>query len=401
MSRKGFSVGFGLVGLLSLAMVSASGAALELRSLKPGKVTLKSAGKLAFGPDGILFVGDSIEGKIVALDTQDATPPASVRALDVKGLNTKVAAVLGTTPERLIIDDVVVNPISKKIYISASPGRGPDALPVILRMDSAGKLSEVSLDNIHYSVSVLPDPIAADARPVRDDGSAAARKKAQQPLYSKVNTSPMNSRGDILRQYAISDMAYSNGNLYVAGLSNEEFSSTFRVIPFPFQEAVQEDSGVLIFHTSDGQFETNSPIHAFAITKLGNEPTIFAAYSCSPLVKIPMAQITPGHMVRGATVTELGGGSTPLDMVVYRKGTKSFLLVASTRSIFNSVQRIPLDGMERANELTSGIADSAGVPFEVVPGLEKVVQLDTYDDNNVMLLSDVNGSLDLSTISNP
>ena len=92
--------------------------------MKPGKVELKSAGKLAFGPDGILFVADSTDAKIVALDTGDRTPRKNPPQLDFKGLNLKIAAMLGTTPKQLILDDVVVNPISKNIYISASRGRG-------------------------------------------------------------------------------------------------------------------------------------------------------------------------------------------------------------------------------------------------------------------------------------
>ena len=100
-------------------------------------------------------------------------------------------------------------------------------------------------------------------------------------------------------------------------------------------------------------------------------------------------------------MTELGGGSTPLDMIVYRKEAKSYILIASSRAVFNAVQRLPLDGMERANELVSGFPDAGGVPFEVVPGLEGVVQMDKYDANNILLVSNVNGSLDLRTIPTP
>ena len=35
----------------------------------------------------------------------------------------------------------------------------------------------------------------------------------------------------------ITDMNYVNGNLMVAGLSNEEWSSALRSIPFPFKTA--------------------------------------------------------------------------------------------------------------------------------------------------------------------
>ena len=38
-------------------------------SLKPGKADLKSASQLAFGPDGILFVGDSRQAAVFAIAT--------------------------------------------------------------------------------------------------------------------------------------------------------------------------------------------------------------------------------------------------------------------------------------------------------------------------------------------
>ncbi len=46
-------------------------------NLTAGKVDLKSAGPLSFGPDGILFIGDSVGGSVVALDTGDRTAAAS------------------------------------------------------------------------------------------------------------------------------------------------------------------------------------------------------------------------------------------------------------------------------------------------------------------------------------
>jgi hypothetical protein len=36
-----------------------------------------------------------------------------------------------------------------------------------------------------------------------------------------------------LRVSSVTDLAYADGKVYVSGLSNQEFSSTFRSIPFP------------------------------------------------------------------------------------------------------------------------------------------------------------------------
>ena len=110
-------------------------------NLQPGKAELKSAGSLAFGQDGILFVGDTAGASIWALDVQDNKPAKASSSIEIKGINEKIAAMLGTSPDQILINDTAVNPASKNVYMSVSRGRGPDAIPVILRVDAAGKMS--------------------------------------------------------------------------------------------------------------------------------------------------------------------------------------------------------------------------------------------------------------------
>src|SRR5215471_19659160 len=129
-------------------------------NMPAGKVELKSAGALAIGPDGILFVGDSVGGKIFALDVDDAgTAVRGAGNLEIKGINEKIAGMLGTAADQILIQDVVVSPATKNVYIAVSRGRGADAVPVILRANSTGKLAEVSLANIkHQSVAISDQP---------------------------------------------------------------------------------------------------------------------------------------------------------------------------------------------------------------------------------------------------
>ena len=69
---------FALLGLCSTAAIAAG--AEPTASLKKGTPDLKSAGALAFGPDGILFVGDTRGAAIFAIDTGDhAGSPKSTR----------------------------------------------------------------------------------------------------------------------------------------------------------------------------------------------------------------------------------------------------------------------------------------------------------------------------------
>ena len=78
--------------------------------MKEGKPELKSAGPLAFGPEGILFIADTKSAAIFAVATGDTKPAAGGATLKVEGINQKIAALLGTTPDQILIDDLAVNP---------------------------------------------------------------------------------------------------------------------------------------------------------------------------------------------------------------------------------------------------------------------------------------------------
>src|SRR5262245_2808180 len=99
---------------LFIALASA-GAATELdHGLTQGTAALASAGPLTFGPDGILFVADTRGAALWALDTGDRKPGGG--AINVSGLQDKLAAMLGVAADQVAINDMIVNPISRKAY---------------------------------------------------------------------------------------------------------------------------------------------------------------------------------------------------------------------------------------------------------------------------------------------
>jgi hypothetical protein len=81
--------------------------------VQTGKAGLKSAGALAIGPSGVLFVGDSAGAAIYALDVNDRSTGKAAASLEVKAINEKIAAMLGSTSDQIGINDLVVNPVSK------------------------------------------------------------------------------------------------------------------------------------------------------------------------------------------------------------------------------------------------------------------------------------------------
>jgi hypothetical protein len=348
--------------MLVIALSATMASAQLTSSLKAGKAELKSAGALAFAPEGILLVGDSLGGSIYAIDTQDRTS-TSAAAVDVKDVGEKVGALLGTTADQVMINDLAVNPISHKIYLSVSRGRGPTAVPVILRMDTTGKLEEVALDNVKHAKAMLPN---------------AAENARQRPE-------------------SITDLAFIDNQVIVAGLSSEEFSSNLRSIPFPFQ-TVSRGSNVEIWHASHGRFETNSPVRTFVPYQYKQEQMLLAAYTCTPLVKIPMKQLQAGSKVQGTTIAEMGSGNRPIDMIVYSKAGHDYLLM-SNNSL--GVTKMSTDKLETYQGITTPIAGKAGVPYETLD-LKGIEQLDKLDnDTAVVLQKTPTGSIGIRSIALP
>jgi hypothetical protein len=344
-----------LAAALAISVTAAPKPASPLADLSAGKVQLTSAGALAFGPDGILFVGDSVGGTVVAIDTGDRKAAASTPKINVQGINDKIAALVGVTPDQILINDVKVNPISKNVYLSASRGRGPDAMPLIVRVDASGKISTLPLDNAKHASVRLVDAPASDPAAKQDP-----------------------------RMQTITSMNYVNGNVIVAGLSNEEWSSALRSIPFPFTEA-SKGATLQIWHSSHGRFETQAPIRTFVPYTISGQRYILAAYTCTPLVKIPVSQLEPGAQVKGVEIADLGMSNQPLDMVPYKKDGHDYILIANTA---RGVMKLRADNLSSYPAIKSPTKTNvAGVPYDTMSNLKDVLHLAQLDASDAVILT--------------
>lgn len=358
-----------VVCALALMFSSIPAAAQGAADWQTGAITLESAGPLAFAPDGVLLVSDPMAATIYAIATGDNSGDPSQVEVAVKDVRGKIAAMLGAEASDVRVNDLAVNPTSGKIYMSATRGSGPDAAAIIVRVDSEGRISDVPLDDIKYMQAKLPNP----------------------PQSQETR------RGDP-RMLTITDMAYADGRVFIAGLSNEEFASKLRSIPFPFEQ-VDEGTSVEIFHGAHGRIETRSPIMTFTTYEIANEPHVVAAYTCTPLVKFPLAQLMPGIKVQGTTVAELGNRNRPLDMFVYEKEGKQYILLANDR---RGVMKITTEEIDTRDGIDSKIDGTAGLPYDTIVDLSGVVQLDRLNASHaVALIQSDDGAEDLRTIDLP
>jgi hypothetical protein len=277
---------------------------------------LQSAGALALSPDNVLFVGDITGAAVHAftLRATDMTPQTGVELGNfhnfegrdlVRGLDVKLAALFGTTYDRVVINDMVVHQPSQQIFISVERGRSTDAIPAIVKVNH-GALEVLDLSQTPHSQVAIPNEPTPTA-------------------MLEFNTQ---------RSFAITDIKYYNGEIIVTGVSNQRFASTLHRIPYPFN-AQTATSTVEIWHPVHGEWETRAPIIRHLVKEIKGEPYLFAVYGCTPLVRFPLASLKDGAHVRGDVIGQLGYGANPLDMLIFDDpfDNKEYLLVTiDTRS---------------------------------------------------------------------
>ncbi|XOV94406.1 MAG: hypothetical protein ACFHWX_06815 [Bacteroidota bacterium] len=319
--------------------------------LSTGSPEIKSMSKLSFGPDGILFIGDTKSASVFALNTNDTKANQQASDVSVKDIAKTLAESLGTTAEDIVIQDMVANPISKALYFAVHTA---DGTPVLLKMVN-GKISKIGLDNVEYSMAGIVDAPAEDAA---------------------------DSRGRPIRVHAISDLEYADGKVMVSGLSNKEFSSTFRSMSFPFKDDASSTS-LEIYHANHGRYETYAPIKSFTTAEIGGRSYLVASYTCTPLVLFPMDELKSGQHVKGRTVGELGNRNTPLDIISMKLGNKTSLLFANSS---RPMMRVNIDDINRYDgSLTSKVEETGGVDFKVFDQKD-VQQLDAFGNNKVVMI---------------
>ena len=355
-----------LAAVLAVALSTASVPAAAPGSFVTQGVgpAFSSIGPLAFAPDGTLYAGDTASAAIVALDLGSASGSQGTAA--VTGIDQKIAALLGTAPAEISITDLAVHPRTRHSYLSIMRGVGPAAKPALVRLDGSGSLSLVALDGLKFSRVTLPN--APDA---------ANRSRSQ----------------------SIMDIAVTNGRIFVAGLSNEEFASKLWSIAYPFTTA-DRGTSIEIFHGNHGRLETRSPIFSFVPYTVDGKATLIAGYLCTPLVKIPVDALSAGTKIVGTTIAELGNRNRPIDMIVYKKDGKDFLLMSNTD---RGVMKIPTATFGTEAPITSPVpTGTAGVKYETVASMTGIEQLDLLDATRTIVISrNADGSKNLQIVVLP
>src|SRR5262244_2453410 len=316
--------------LLLLAVACCLGAASNASA-----ADIKSISRLAAGPDNVLFVADWKSARVHALTLPTAAQKPAGTAFNIFDLEDLLSRQVGGA--KVTVEDMVVRPGTAQVYLAVSYGAAKT--PALFVVTGDQKARRVNLKAAKSTSTALRDGPPSDYKFWRE----------------------FRERG-----FTVTNMKWRDGELFIAGLSNQDFASTRRRIKYPF-DARQSVTSVEIFHTGHNQVETRAPIRAMSFATLGGKPYLVAAYNCTPIALIALDELKDGAHIRGKTIAELGYGNTPADMISYTKTeqgkTEDFLMLVNFQ-LGSSV--IPVSELEAASA-RPGI--ETFVPFGQIAGL--------------------------------
>ena len=328
----------------SFAITLSAALLIGTSALADTSLDIKFAGALEFAEDGTLFVGDNYNGAIYAFKMPAEASDVQIMPSSIANIDAKIAELLGVGTGALEINDMATHPVSNDIYISVTRIGNFAAQPAIIKVSQDQQISLLDMSSLEFQKQALTDfPESETTFQVRGQGPMP-------PLPRDV------AKGEIaLSTLAIMDMEFYEGELFVAGVATDNFLSSLRRIAYPF-DGTQSITNVDMYHVTHDQYESRAPIRAMSVQEIDGKPQLVAAYTCSPIVLVPLEDITDGAKISASTIMDYGNGQ-PLDMIPFEMQGQSMLFVTNDS---RSPQVIPVVGLNGAQVVTHEDFDRGG-----------------------------------------
>ena len=320
---------------------------------------IKSISRLSVGPKNVLFVADWKTARVHAIDLPEAAPKPAGTTFNIFDLEALLSKQVGGA--KITVEDMVARPGTAEVYVAISYGAAKE--PALFVITSDHKARRVDLKAAKSTSMALRDAPTTDYKFWKDAPE---------------------------RSFTVTDMKWREGELFIAGLSNQDFASTLRRVKFPF-DSQQSITSVEIYHTGHNLIETRAPIRAMSFATWGGKPYLVAAYTCTPIVTIPLDDLKDGAHIRGKTIAEFGYGNTPAGMIAYTKTdqgkTEDLLMLVN---FGRGASIIPLSQVQAASA-RPGI--ETPVPFGQIAGLDATpaplvgaMRIDNLDEKSFIVV---------------
>lgn len=313
---------------MSLAAALTIGAAAQAETA----LDIKFAGALEFASDGTLFVGDNYNGAVYAFEMPADGGPEQIMPSSIANIDAKIAELLGVGIRAIELNDMATHPVTQDLYISVTRIGSSASQPAIIQVTQDQQVALVDLASLEFQKQDLME---------YPDGETTFGVRGMGPLPPLARDI---AKGEIpLRTLAIMDMEFHEGELFVAGVAHDNFLSSLRRMPYPF-DGSQGITNVEMYHITHDQYESRAPIRAMSVQEIDGKPQLVAAYTCSPIVLVPLEEVQDGAKISANTIMDYGNGQ-PLDLIPFQMQDQTMLIVTNDS---RSPQVIPVSGLQGA-----------------------------------------------------
>jgi hypothetical protein len=335
---------------------SAGSAPSQIGNAQLGNPQLTSAQSLAFGPGGVLLVGDGWSDRIVAIETGD-TSIASRPFNSVEEVQNLMGAIANAfdppvAPGEVTLLDVAVNPLSWRIYLAAQRFSGGEV--AILWIDGSAAVHRFALDNVVYG---------AIRYPMDQPGSIVTGMAWSDPddtILGFTGKGPFQLGQIVLRETPF----FHEGGIRAATTRIYHRSHA------TWESSPSIDRGLLFWTDANGTARASPP----------GDPYVLAAYAHAPVVRFPLAAFDDGGEVTGTTVFDVGIDRFVTALAFDDRGDRGWLLATvSNLELMGGLAMVRIDRsllVQNVNvDQTAPILfDFTGMPQ--VPGVDRLYFLD-------------------------
>ena len=184
--------------LLTITVVGCLSAAMNASA-----ADIKSISRLAAGPGNVLFVADWKAGRVHAVTLAPASQKPSGANFNIFDLEALLSAQVGGA--KVTVEDMVARPGTAEVYVAVSYGAAKT--PALIAVTSDHKARRIDLKAAKSTFTELRDAPSAKSE-----------------FWNEIPE----------RSFTVTDMKWHNGEVFVAGLSNQDFASTLRRVKYPF-----------------------------------------------------------------------------------------------------------------------------------------------------------------------
>jgi hypothetical protein len=330
-------------GIAALAVPQAGGASVQLLAMK-------------FDPEGTLYAADGKNNELVALSTIDKKGKAL--PVQVPDLGAQLSKLLGCTPEDVLVNDIAVHPTSFAVYLSVAKKGTPESR--LFRVAADRKVLEVPVGELKKTAVKLPE-----------------------------GTQPF-------------DIALTSKNVILSSSGRDRtFSAELHRVPLPLAEGKMANAQTELYHSSHKAWETRAPLVSITAFTMGGKEYLVGATKCTPVVRVPVDEIGDKAKVKTTTLLELGGGNTPISMMVYGQGPAQTLLLTHTKSPTDGAYKVPGAVLAEATKINEQAPNRGGKIAESVAAFKNAKKAALFGPTMVVAVIDNGGSLSLTTLPLP